>query len=449
MSSVQSGFPLLISTAPDERFSPKFVRCFAIAIIIIFAVVHSPVDFVQLWYDAAIKKLFLSGFFSAEQYEYSLLKKELIVVAIVSPLRGLLFFLSLLCISYPLVQNIKNYLRHSKNIWTNKVNLKLVLLSFGALCILSIPSNLGQGGDVYAAMTFNPFNFHDPSRWFYQRILMSSIAYIFQLKGILLYFCFSLFCTFSVLWLTYLFFVERNIFLSRLEMISIGTSSFIMVQLQSPGYTEQLSYIFLLLLFVIPTSTYARVSIVVLALLSHEVSAVPMIFIALMYFSALERRMVIGVVALYVLFWLVSFHFNAAELLSVRNVHGRSGFSFILEYPLRELFGIVMAFKLLWIPMVLAFYKMQSYRFMLAGFILIAIFFTLMGVDTTRLMGFGFVSLLFSIFWVKRYSLLSQTAFKYVMATNIIVPSFYVGANVGVVFFNGVYQWFAKGVFFH
>jgi hypothetical protein len=435
---ISSIFPL--SRINSEQYSPIFVRCFVLSIFILFTLANSPINFVERWYDTISSGLLSYNYLSADNYNFILAQKTFFLQLIIVPVRTLLLFLSLGVIFYPLFEALKAFSSESKKYLTGLHQYRKIIYSFAVLCLLIFPTQLGLGGNIYAKMSFDPLNFNDTSLWFYQRILMPSIAYFLQMRGPLLYYVFSLWCTLLLLWLVSLFFLVRGIELSFLELLSIGTSSFIMTQLQSPGYTEQLSYIFIVLFFIVPTDTYSRLSVVVLSMLSHEISAVVIAFIALLFFTKNQRIMTGIIILLYVGFWLGSFGFHLSDMLHVRNVHGMSGLAWALKYPMRQFIGILLSFKMLWIIVFISLYYMKTQRTLLLGFMLIGLFFTYMGVDTSRLMGFGFISLLFSFYWIKKYSLLNAHYVKYILAGNIMIPSFYIGTNVGPTLINGVYS---------
>jgi hypothetical protein len=428
-----------------EIYSPIFNRCFAFSIVVIFAVVHSPMNFARIWYDRICTDFYSPGYISAEAYHYAESEKDLFLTHYYVPIRAILFFFSLSCVLYPVIVSIKNRYRQRASVWLHKKNLLTVLLSFVILCVLVFPLNLAYMGRDYAQMSYNPFGYLDLLNWFYQRLLMPSLAYFLQLEGPVLYFVFSLSCTLTLCGLVHLFFLERGIPLTMVELISICTSSFIVSQLYLPGYTEQMAYIFLILLFVVPTGPVSRLSIVVLAMISHEISTVVVVLIAIFYFTREERWNVGAVIVLYAFFWFLSYGLNLANLLAVRNVRGISGIGYLARYPVREILGVAVSMKLLWLVVGIALYKLKAERKVIAGFIAIALFFTVVGVDTSRLMGFGFLGLLLSFYWVKRDSLVRPTWLRYIMIANLLIPSFYIGTLSGLELINGIFNYNGTG----
>jgi hypothetical protein len=424
----------------QHPYAPVFQRWYVVALIMLFAITHAPMNFFSSWYDRLIMAGASAGYLSQGLQSYLTTGKEGIMSEILIPVRTWLFLLALLTVLYPLFVDIRSHLVRNQNIYRSSSTYTYVLLPFAALCILIIPSQLGLGGNIYAAMSIDPFAFKDTQMWFYQRVLMPSLAYYLQLKGPLLYFMFSLFVTVFLLFLVHLFFHLQGKTLSRLELISVGTSSFLMTQLQSPGYTEQMAYVLLMILFLVPTGTAGRLSIVALSLIAHEISVVPMLFVAVMFFTRKEQMLTVAVVAFYSLFWLLSFGGDVSTLLSVRNVGGMSGLAWAVNHPLRLLSGILISYKLLWIVLIIGIVKYRENRMLIAGFTLIAVAFTFMGVDTSRLMGFALVGLLFSLLYVREHLSANAVRYQYLLIANIILPSFYIGTNIGVALINGVYD---------
>ncbi|MCK9408682.1 MAG: hypothetical protein M0R68_06065 [Bacteroidetes bacterium] len=434
-------FPEFFSRhADDEQYSSFYVRFFVVAVVVLFAITHAPINFVMSWYDRFFQILHASGYLSSAMVDQLAARKDSNISEIIVPVRTWIFFIALLITAYPLFKDIRKHIEKHEHVYKDVQTYTSILIPFGILCLLVVPSQLGLGGNMYARMSIEPLSFNDSKLWFYQRLLMPSIAYFLQLKGPVLYFFFSLFVTLLMFLLVHLFFITRGITLSRLELTSLGTSSFLMTQLQIPGYTEQLALVFILLLFIIPTTTMGRLSLAVLSLLAHEISIVPLAFISLMYFTRKENMMLATLVFFYCFFWIASFGGNISLLLSVRDVYGKSGWMWAVEHPYRLLAGIALSYKLLWGIIGFAIIKFQNLRVPLAGFILIAIAFTIIGVDTSRLMGFGILSLLIALFLMKEYFTELGMKYKYVLIGNIIVPTFFIGTNIGIALVNGIYS---------
>jgi hypothetical protein len=413
---------------------------FVPAMAVAFAIVHSPTQFLHRWYESVIRTLLSADLISKATADASIAQTIFFMQQYMAPLRTLMFFSAIAILFYPLVRSaIAHFREHPARIFSRK-NIMTVFGSFAVISILVFPLTLGIMAEGYAQVSIDPLGVFDNSNQVYQRILMPAMAYFLQCKGPLLYHLFSIGITVVLMLFIVIYFDLRGIVLTSLELISIGTSSFMITQFQSPGYTEPLAYLLLLLLFVIPTDSLARMSIVVLSILAHEVSAVVMTVIALFYFTKEEKVMTFSIFGMYAFFWLLSFGFDLRQLIQVRNVGEESALTWLLRYPLREVFGIFISFKLLWIVIGLALVKMSNDRFVIIGMITAAVFLTFGGVDTSRLMGYMFIAVLLSYYSIRKYSLVSETTLKYILFLNIVIPSYYVGTNVGPVQFNGLYQ---------
>lgn len=431
---------ILTVRSDDEQYPSWYIHLFVAAVIVLFANTHAPINFVMSWYDRVLQVLHASGYISALSLRHFAEQKDVIIVNVIVPVRTWSFFTALLIAAVPLVRDIRRHVQSRRDIYRDLRTYTVVAVPFLVLCLLTFPSQLGLGGHMYARMSLEPLSFNDSKLWFYQRLLMPSLAYLLMMKGPVLYFIFSLLTTVTMFLLVHLFFVTRGITLSRLELISIGSCSFLMTQLQIPGYTEQLAIIFLLLLLIVPTGSMGRMSLVVLSLLAHEISIVPLIFIAFFTFTGKERAMMTVIILFYCTFWVASYGGDIAQLLSVRNVYGKSGLAWAAEYPLRLLAGIALSYKLLWLPLLYAAYRFRKERWFILGLTVIAVGFTLIGVDTSRLMGFALLAMLSALFLLKKEDPSVHRFYPALLIVNIIIPSFFIGTNIGIALVNGFYE---------
>lgn len=362
--------------------------------------------------------------------------------------RGLLFFLSVgylfFLIAKPIIQFFVNTnLQHS----FGSIALDSFKV-FGITALLIFPSTLGIMGVGYAYMSISPFIFVDASDQLYQRLLMPVLAYALHLRGPELYHFFSLVITFCTLFLLQIFFLQKKVILSTLEYVSIATSSFIITQFHSPGYTEALSFLFVVLLLIVKLDEIARVALFALCLFAHEGSVLLLMVISVVFFSKRELGWIIVMSMVYGLIWLTSFGFDVKSLLAVRTVGNYNTLEWIINYPFREILGIIFSFKILWFFMIIVLYTLRSERGKVILLLLPGIVLTFLAVDTTRMAGFAFAALLYSILVIKQQNVLSAKKFKFVCALNLCLPAVYVGVNAGVVYFDGLYQLLQFGLFF-
>jgi hypothetical protein len=242
-----------------------------------------------------------------------------------------------------------------------------------------------------------------------------------------------------------MFFEVNGVRTTLLENISLAGTAFIITQFQSPGYTEQLALLIALIVLIVPMGTLPKLAAVALALFVHEISIILFIAIAWFYFSREEKVWVGMIIAVYVSFWMMSFGFDLTKLFGVREVGGLSGLAWLAGYPLRELGGIVMSYKLLWIVFGAALFLHIAEMKRLLLFVLPGIVATIFAVDTTRLMAFSFPAILFALVYVKKYALMSERNLRFVFGLNLCLPSIYIGLNSGMVYFDGLYQLFYHG----
>ncbi|MEW5798765.1 MAG: hypothetical protein AB1728_07130 [Bacteroidota bacterium] len=315
------------------------------------------------------------------------------------------------------------------------------------LSILVLPAKLGIMGVGYAALSIDPFTSNDPSLQLHQRLMMPALAYFLQFKDAVLYHLFSLVISFWCIVGLQLFFEIRSITLSRLEIISLATTCVIATQFQSPGYTESLVILCALILFTVPMNSFGRLAIVIVALFVHESSVLLFAAVSLLYFTAYEKKLFAAAVLLYTICWIVSFGFDIERLIGVRNVGGIGGLEWLLSNPHRELLGILLSYKVMWVFLVVAIYRFPAQSKAFVVLLIPGIAATVLAVDTTRLLALGFLPFLFAIEYSKRYALISIRHQRYLHLLNVAIPSVYVGLNSGMVFFDGLYQLMFQGIF--
>ncbi|HTY10611.1 MAG TPA: hypothetical protein VMF88_06030 [Bacteroidota bacterium] len=424
----------------ESRFS-KFFADRQQALVIFsavagIAVVHTPAQFVEDWLLRLPPPLNLA-LVQTPQFAYA-----------VNAVRGTFFLFASGILLYFFAMPVVDFFSSANpELDFGKIlkNTAVVFICCGALVI---PAKLGIMGVGYGEMSKDPFHFLDASDQIYQRLLMPAAAFFFQLRGPLLYHLFSLSLTFCLIFFTLLFFEVQGIRTSLLERISIATTTFIITQFQSPGYTEQLALLIVLIVVIVPMGALPKIAAVTLALFAHEVSALLFIVLALVSFTKGERLWVGTVLVVYISFWLMSFGFNVSALSGVRSVGGFSGFAWLNRHPLREVGGIAVSYKLLWVVFAAAliFKGREAKRLLL--FLLPGIVATVFGVDTSRLMAFSFLAILFALMYVKRHALFSERVLQLLLGLNLCLPSVYIGLNSGLVYFDGLYQLIYRGYLF-
>lgn len=362
--------------------------------------------------------------------------------------RGFLFFVVTGSLLVIIGKQVLLFLQDGKEkILFGRLFLNSFIVSV-ALSILILPLKLGIMGVGYAALSIDPFTSNDPSYQLYQRLMMPALAYFLQFKDAILYHIFSLVISFLCIFGIQLFFETKKIVLSRLEILSLSSTCVIATQFQSPGYTESLVILGALILFAVPMNSFGRLALVIFALFVHESSVLLFAAVSLLYFTAYEKKLFAAAVLLYAICWIISFGFDIERMINVRHVGGIGGLEWLLANPHRELLGIVLSYKAIWVFLIVAIYRFPAHSTMFALLLSPGIIASALAVDTTRLLALSFLPFLFAIEYVKRYAFISLQHQRYLHTVNLVIPSVYVGLNSGTVFFDGLYQLIYQGVFF-
>jgi hypothetical protein len=368
-------------------------------------------------------------------------------IAVMNSFRGFFFLIISALLLILIVKPCMRFIIRQKNTIPFGLILGRAIVVMFVMSILIIPSKLGIMGVGYAAFSIEPFSSTDSSLQIYQRLMMPALAYFLQFKDAVMYHIFSLLITGLCIFGIQLYFAVRAISLSLLEIVSISSACFIATQFQSPGYPESLVILSALVVITIPLNSSSRIALSLFALFVHEASALLFGMIALLFFTKEERKVYFVAVFLYALCWVTSFGFDFKRLTEVRNVGGMSGVEWLVSHPFREVLGIVISYKALWVFLFVVVIRFPLHVKSVSMLFLPGIILTVMAVDTTRLMAFGFLPFLFALDYVRRYALLSRHQIRTLHIVNVIIPSVYVGLNSGIVLFDGLYQLLYQGVF--
>lgn len=416
------------------------------AIIISYCIVNAPKDKLL----GALTKL-LSIF---KEYLNVTSLQNSILYQILIPLKSLLFSVSFLIIISPLIIDLFN----SKSVW-KKIKIRylacVALIIFIILSLLVFPYSYPEGlnsnvyglsgmGVEYGRMTRDPFS--ENTGWYYRRILKPFIAYFLQFRGFFLYYIFSLVNTYLLIWITLIFFEARKYFryldnpqkqwtassLSPTQKflfyLSLATSSYIMVDFIWVGYVDQISFILILLMAIIPMSSQGRMSVIALCLLNHESSLFALVPLIIFCFPKKEIFQALLAIAFYLLIWFATRGSMANALATHSEV---SVFKIFLENWQLGMIGIFFSYKLLWLVFALLSYfllmKKESMLFLsLLSMILFPIALVGFAFDTTRNVGFGFLGILISLdIWLQenqdfpKWLYLTISALLYI---NLLIP---------------------------
>jgi hypothetical protein len=138
----------------------------------------------------------------------------------------------------------------------------------------------------------------------------------------------------------------------------------------------------------------------VLSLASHEASLI--IWFALA-FQLFDRRGFLQFLVISVSYLLLLFSFNdgISGVLSTRGVGGVSNIMWVINFPLKEILGILLSYKAMWIIVISAICYLWTRRdykeiFQILLVLCMGVVLTFMGVDTSRLFGWTFMAILAS-----------------------------------------------------
>jgi hypothetical protein len=415
-------------------------RLFYFSLFVAFLNVHTPVTKLRLWYEGFVGYVSNHGIAVPSAVEFLRSSQSQIFLNLIVPLKNFSFLLCLFPLIIPLVQSIRSLPTSDAQRIFNKKILVTTMKAFFFLSLLAFPFHLGIMGLGYAYMSVDFFGFPDNSGLLYKRVLMPALAHYLQFSGPTYFHIFSMVISFVLIYMTAVFFSVRKVSLPTTYLVSIGTASFILSGFQSAGYPEQLLFVLLLLLFCVPMDETARISIVSLSLLSHEASVFILLPIAFFCFSRREFIQTVVISVGYFILWLASYGFDVSSALAPHNMGGESGIWWLVRSPVLELLGIFLSFKILWLYFFIALiWAKKNFTFPLVV-VGMGVLMTFLGVDTTRMMGFAFIGLLFALLIVMNEHKITQSRLRLLMVLNILIPSAYVGLNAGILIFAGLYR---------
>ena len=239
-----------------------------------------------------------------------------------------------------------------------------------------------------------------------------------------------------------------------LYYVSLATSSFILTDFLWPGYVDQLSFIFILLMACIPMSCQARLGVIALCMVNHESSAFALIPIILFCFPKRESFKALLIIFLYLVIWFAS-HGSINQALAV---HSGSGSTMSVLQGLFEDYGIALAgvfssYKLLWFIFLYVVWtlwcqKDKSTLLAVVSMTLFPIFLTAIAWDTTRGVNYGFLGILIAFaILIDDYDKSPRQSHRLVFTSiyaNILIPSYPVilsrPASVLTYPYPGLYQ---------
>lgn len=330
------------------------------------------------------------------------------------------------------------------------VSLGIAAVIFPLLCLLIHPFSFDPNGNVqmdrgwgpaYANMSLNPLA--ENSELFYRRLLQPLFANWLHLRGIPNYLWFSLGCTLALLVAQIHFLRMRSagalmpvnrVWQNAIVVLGLATCAQIMVGIEWPGYPEQLAFLFLLLPAFVPMSSAARLTAATLALAGFDGVVFPLAAIILFCFPRRDRIPGFLLIASYVFLFACTYGFRVKTPLELHETIGhRSLISDYVNHPFIILFAIFAAYKFFWLAVPISIYAANKARerWRALGLLLLTFSFipvVLIAWDTTRLMAFSFLGLLFCIVALYQLDTVGPIVRRYILpaigALSLLFPSY-------------------------
>lgn len=320
-----------------------------------------------------------------------------------------------------------------------KLSLKLTALLLGlilfAVTMLYVSPKFEPvyHGKVFSEMSSSPFDFAK-SYPLQNRILAPLLGYLLFLRGDLF---FMLPLAFAVFVLSALYYFTRKQSFSPFESLLVTAllsfSSLVFLPLISPGYTDAVTFFFLLLAFVFaPNSMFKSSLFFSLALLNHEscLFLLPSLFLYRLSFNEnwFKTAFYYLVALLPVLGYRYFVSLNMEAEYSIEFYFSQSNLNTCMQAWHFVPAGVFYAFKLLWFfPL---YILIESYKrgeklffFCIAAALIFPLFQYVIAYDITRMICIAFPAVLLSIFKLREYwGAQKFTSFsKYLFLFNLIL----------------------------
>jgi hypothetical protein len=362
----------------------------------------------------------------------------------VPSLKGMLFFVSLCIVIQPVVRDVR---RIAATLDENAMRSAVIVAIGVTLLLTTLVFQLGTEsmGRDYADRSVSPFE--QDTGWYNKRLLMPAIAHILFFRGNWLYYvlCSFVFIVFLVVLYSWL---RNYTSLKPWQFLSLSTCSFVIFQQQFPGYPDVLIFTFFVLLMYPEFTQKSKLCFLILALVTHEASFFIGPILAYRYLHREGRLQYLLALILYGTIWWIAYDFSIQAMFGNHNkVLGMSGIEWLLQFPARWSLGVLIGFKAVWalllVGIVLAIQR-HLYRdaIFIGGCVCTTLVVTTMSVDTSRFIGLAFPGALVALQTIRQQMQghIADRTFSLVFAANMVIPSFYVGLNTGIVLRPGLYK---------
>jgi hypothetical protein len=355
-------------------------------------------------------------------------------------LRAIAFLASIAVLFGIIRREVVVYFRENRDM---RAALTAVFVFLGMMSLILNLRLLSQG-ELYGNITVSPFS--QDTGWYYRRLLVPALSYYLQFRGPTLYTVFTYGMSLLMIYVMLVWLRAHDIKPDPLQALSIFSCGFVAFQYQYPGYCEQMVVILAFLSLLLPLGYLGRAAVLVLMLLTHEGSA---FFIGVPLIVGLWKReeipYFIPYFIMYGFFWMMNYDFNVSALfvghLKVGEVTAWQTFVSQPGFFRYTFLALFFSEKILWLFVPFAAYYLFTERRSeeLAG-MLIMVFFPFLffwGIDSSKFFGWSFIGILLATVYCRPR--MPDPLFNTILLVNLILPSLYVGTNIGPILPRGLY----------
>jgi len=300
-------------------------------------------------------------------------------------------------------------------------------------------------GEGYAWRSRAPFD-QDTTNYSKQ-LFMPAIAHVLFFREGWLYYVFSNVVFFVFLAVLYSW-LKNHTGVKPWHFLSLSTCSFVVFQYQFPGYPDVLLFTFFVLAMTPEYTQQSKLCCLLLALATHFLGLFVGAILAYRYLKGSWRLSYFIAAALYGVIWMTAYDFNLQKIFGEHNnIYGMSAQDWLLIAPLAEALGVFIAFKAVWGLLILAtglalLCRLYGDAIFIAGCVFAGLLITFLGVDTSRHMAIAFPAVLVALESIGKHmpQRSADRTLSIVFLFNMMIPSFYVGLNMGIVLRPGLYE---------
>jgi hypothetical protein len=442
--------PLVFDTGAKDSIPPKL---FWISVSVAFLSANTPPQVINA---ICVRLMQLFGYGSGELRKLEQ-TADTFVNNVLLPVEEALFLACLFVVGYPVIKSLPKATEIVRTANVRRIVGFAVSLAIGLSILVfpySYPSGLnshasgvaGLGRD-FARMSGALFQELDPM--VHKRMLKPALAHFMHSHGYIAYYLFSLVLTFVLICLIVAFIEsrfppgataghDRPLTYSGvrwLAYLSFLTSSFMMVDFLWPGYSDNLSYILMLLIVLLPMSPQCRLATVALSVLNHDGIALALIPLILFAFPRKEKLRSLIVIGIFYGIMIASFGFSLVSWFQAQGSLDPSGtvWARMAQHPGLFLAGLFFTYKVFWlllIPITLMLWrtKNRATLSLLLSMTLFPVALTTFGWDTTRVAGFGWLGMALAFGLLLKESLRLPRMYQYsaitLLCINLLIPSY-------------------------